>query len=67
MRCGCIIVCEVQCDGCHRFLEYGERYLIIDDEKGNSQRFCGDCCMKRGYTSFGEGKGKEIVTFFSQD
>ena len=67
MRRGCITVCEVQCDECHRFLEYGERYLIIDDEKGSSQRFCGDCCTKRGYTSLEEEKGKEIVTFFSQD
>jgi len=64
VRCGCIAVGEVQCDGCHRFLGYGERYLVIDDEKGNSQRFCFDCCLKRGHASYREEKGEKIATFF---
>ena len=67
MRRGCITVGEVQCDGCHKFLEFGERYLVIDDEEGNSQRFCIDCCFERGYVSYREEKGEKITTFFPED
>ena len=67
MRCGCIAVGKVQCDGCHRFLEYGERYLVIDDDEENSQRFCIDCCLKRGYASYKTEKGERIITFFPRD
>lgn len=67
MRRGCIAVGEVQCDGCHKFLEYGERYLVIDDEKGNSKCFCVDCCFERGYASYRVERGEKIITFFPKD
>jgi len=67
MRCGCIAVGKVQCDGCHRFFEYGERYLVIDGEEENSQRFCIDCCLKRGYASYKTEKRERIITFFPKD
>ncbi len=67
MRSGCIAVCKVQCDGCHRFLEYGERYLTIDEEERKKQHLCVDCCLSRGYASYREGKGERIITFFPKD
>ena len=66
MRCGCIATGEIECDGCHRFLGYGERYLIIDDEKGEKTRFCVDCCLAQGAASYTVEKGKETITFFPQ-
>ena len=63
MRRGCIAVGEVRCDGCQRSLEYGERYLVIDDEEGNSQRFCVDCCLSRGYASHKTDRGESVITF----
>ena len=67
MHRGCIVVGKVQCDGCHRFLEHGERYLVIDDEKGNSRRFCVDCCFERGYASYRMERGEKIITFSPED
>ncbi len=67
MRCGCIAVSKVQCDICHRFLEYGEHYLLVDDVGKQSQRFCLDCCLSRGYASYKTEKGEKIITFFPED
>ena len=67
MRCGCIAVSKVQCDICHRFLEYGERYLLVNDEGEQSQRLCLDCCLSRGDASYKSEKGEKIITFFSGD
>jgi len=63
MRRGCIAVGKVECDGCHRPLKYGERYLVIDEEEQEKQRLCLDCCLSRGYVSSGPEDGKEVVTF----
>ena len=65
MRRGCIAICKVECDGCHRSLDQGERYLVVDDEKGEKRRFCIDCCLARGYASYGTEKEKEkgAITF----
>jgi RNase P subunit RPR2 len=62
----CIAVGEVQCDACHRFLNYGERYLIIEDESGEAQRFCIECGLNRGYASYQMEKGEQIITFPSR-
>jgi len=67
MRCGCIAVGKAQCDGCQRTIEYGERYLVVDNEEGQSQRFCVDCCLKRGYAFSMVEKGEEGITFFPRD
>jgi len=63
MRRGCIAVGKVECDGCHRPLKYGERYLVIDEEGQEKHRFCLDCCLSRGYVSSGSEDGKDVVTF----
>jgi hypothetical protein len=67
MRRGCIAIGKVECDGCHRPLKYGERYLLIDGEGDEKQRFCIDCCQSRGYVSDRTEKGKQIITFLSEE
>ena len=67
MRCGCIAIGEVRCDGCHRFLHYGERYLAVDGESGEIQRFCVECCLKRGDASYETEKEEQVITFFPPD
>ena len=32
MRRGCIAIGKTECDGCHRPIEYGEHYLLINEE-----------------------------------
>jgi hypothetical protein len=66
MRRGCIAIDEVQCDGCHRPIEYGGRYLVIGSEEGDQQRLCVDCCLSRGYASYRTEKGEQIITFFPE-
>ena len=65
MRRGCIATGKVECDGCHRPIKYGERYLSINGEAegDEKQRLCIDCCLSRGYISYGTEKGKQIITF----
>ena len=67
MRRGCIAIGKVQCDGCHKFLEHGERYLVINSEEGKKQRLCIDCCLGRGYALPQTEKGYQIITFFPRD
>ena len=63
MRQGCIAMGKIECDVCHNPLNYGERYLIIDDEKGEKKRLCVDCCLAHGYASYIVEKGEKTVTF----
>jgi hypothetical protein len=68
MRRGCIAVGELRCDGCQRFLEHGERYVVIvDDEEGKEERFCTSCSLSRGYASYKIEKEGEVITFFPKD
>jgi len=67
MRRGCIAVGQIQCDGCHRPIKYGERYLVIDGEGDEKKRFCVDCCLSRGYASYKTEKGERTITFFPKD
>ncbi len=67
MRRGCIAVREMQCDGCHRPIKCGERYLIINGEKGQKQRLCIDCCLNYGYASYKMERSEQIITLFPQD
>jgi hypothetical protein len=63
MHRGCIAIGKVECDGCHRPIKYGERYLSINGERDEKQRLCIDCCLSLGYISYGTEKGKQIITF----
>ena len=72
MRRGCISLGNIQCDDCHRVIPYLERYLVIDEkdgievEKGETLRYCVDCCLKKGYAHYREEKGEQILTFFPE-
>ena len=72
MRRGCISLGEVHCDGCHRIIPYPERYLAVDetdgveDEEGETVRYCVDCCLKKGYAGYKIEKGETILTFFPE-
>jgi hypothetical protein len=67
MRRGCIATGNVECDGCHRPIKYGERYLTINGEGDEKQRLCIDCCLSRGYISYRTEKGKQIITFLPKE
>jgi len=63
MRRGCIAVCEIQCDGCQCLIEHGERYLLMEEDEGNSMRLCADCCLAKGYAEYRTEKGERVITF----
>jgi hypothetical protein len=67
VRRGCIAVGKVECDGCGRLLKYGEHYLMIDGEEDEKRRFCIDCCVSRGHSTYRTNKGKQIVTFLPEE
>ena len=67
MRRGCIAIGKVECDGCHRPINYGERYLLIDGEGDERQRLCTDCCQSHGYVWYGTEKGEQIITFLPKE
>jgi hypothetical protein len=67
MRRGCIAIRKVECDGCHRPIKYGERYLLINGERDEKQHLCIDCCQNRGHISYGTEKGKQIITFLPKE
>jgi hypothetical protein len=67
MRRGCIAIGKAECDGCQRPIRYGERYLLIDGEGDERERLCIDCCLSRGYISYGTEKGKQIITFLPKE
>ncbi len=72
MRRGCISLGNVQCDECHRIIPYLEHYLAVDEkdgievEKGETSRYCVDCCLKKGYAHYREEKGEQTLTFFPE-
>jgi hypothetical protein len=72
VRWGCISLGDVRCDGCHRIIPYPERYLVIDEKdgievgKGETRRYCVDCCFKKGYAYYTEEKGQQVLTFFPE-
>ena len=72
MRRGCISLGEVHCDDCNRIIPYPERYFAVDekdgveDEEGETARYCVDCCLKKGYASYKMEKGENILTFFPE-
>jgi hypothetical protein len=64
MNCGCVAAGDVNCDGCHRIIEQGQRYLFMEDEKGEKQRFCVECSLTKGYAAYVMEKGEKVLTFF---
>ena len=72
MRRGCISLGEVQCDECQRIIPHPERYLAVDekngveDEEGETRRYCVACALKKDYAHYKEEKGEQILTFFDQ-
>jgi len=66
MRRGCIAVGKIQCDGCQRLINYGERYLVIEEER-EKQRFCVACCLRLGYASYKIEDNEQVITFFSKE
>lgn len=65
MKRGCIVVGEIECDGCNRLMEHGERYLLIEENGDKKSRFCVDCCLKKGYATYVKEKGEQVLTFFT--
>jgi hypothetical protein len=64
MNCGCVAAGDVNCNGCQRLLEQGERYLLRDGEKGGRLRFCVACSLAKGYAAYVMEKGERVLTFF---
>ena len=64
MNRGCIAIGEVECDGCHRLIEQGERYLLMEEKEDEKSRFCVDCCLTKGYVAYKPEKGEQVLTFF---
>ena len=70
MRRGCISLGEIKCDGCHNTIPYPDRYLVIEekdgveDEDGETRRYCVECCLKKNYAHYKEEKGERVLTFF---
>ena len=63
MNRGCIATGEINCDGCDRIIEHGERYLLR--EEGDEElRLCIDCCLSKGYASNELVKDEQVLTFF---
>ena len=67
MRRGCIATGEIKCDGCHRLIEHGDRYLLIEEKEGEKLRFCIDCCLSEGYAAYVKEKGEQVLTFFPSE
>ena len=70
MRRGCISLGEIKCDKCGNTIPYPDRYLAIDekdgveDDEGDTKRYCVECCLKKGYARYKDEKGERVLTFF---
>ena len=67
MRRGCIAISELKCDGCKQVIEYGNRYLVLENDTGKILHFCISCCLSKGYATKKREKGKEVLTFLSSE
>ena len=72
MRRGCISSGEVQCNECQKTIPYPERYLVIEekdgveDEEGETHRYCVECSLEKGYAHYKAEKGGRVLTFFEE-
>jgi RNase P subunit RPR2 len=64
MNRGCIAVGETKCKNCHRLIEAGQRYLVMEEKEGKKQHFCVECSVAKGYAAYVKEKGEEVLTFF---
>ena len=70
MRRGCISLGGIKCDNCGRVIAHSERYLSIDEEKGEevekgqTRRYCVQCSIDKGYARYKEEKDGRVLTFF---
>ena len=64
MRRGCISLGDIQCDDCHRTVEYLESYLVTEEAEGTTVHLCFDCAAKKGYVYHKQEKKEQITTFF---
>lgn len=60
---GCIVIGELECDGCHRVMEHGEQYLLMEEDKKKTH-LCTQCALDRGYARYVKEKGEKVLTFF---
>ncbi len=60
---GCIVIGELECDGCHRTMEHGEQYLVLEEGK-NLTRLCVQCAIKQDYARYVKEKSEKYLTFF---
>lgn len=72
MRQGCIVISNIECDGCGRTLKHPERYLrmseedIVETEEKKMLHYCVDCCLEKGYARYKKvEKGNQVLTFFT--
>ena len=66
MRRGCMSLGDIQCDDCHRTMNYPERYLVIEETEGTVLRLCLDCALNRGYVHYKQEKGERVITVFPE-
>jgi len=64
MNRGCVAVGDITCDKCRRLIEAGQRYLVVDEEKGKKFHFCVECSVAKGYGGYIKEKGEEVLSFF---
>ena len=63
MRRGLTATGQLKCDECKGIIEHGERYML-EGEEGKEQRWCLDCCLKKGEAAVAKEKGEKHITFF---
>ncbi len=66
MRQGCTSLGDTRCDECQSIIPYPERYLIIKKTEGSISRLCVDCSLKKGYASYKQDKGEQVLTFLGE-
>jgi hypothetical protein len=64
MRRGCISLGNIKCDECHRTILYPERYLSLEEGRGQNKTLCMECCQEKGLVK-SESAGKEEETLFN--
>jgi hypothetical protein len=64
MNRGCVAVGEIKCDNCKRIIESGQRYMVVEEEKGKRFDYCVECAVAKGYAYYMKEKGEEVLTFF---
>lgn len=60
---GCLVIGELECDGCQRTMEHGEQYLLIEENKKKT-RLCVQCSLEKGYARYVKERGEKILSFF---